>query len=137
MLLGVGAAYTGSSYEIGTLTRMGPGFFPTALGVILAFIGVLIAGTASYGETEELAPATSSQPDWRGWICIISGAVLFIVFAAHGGLLLATFSCVFVAAMGDRTNSWKQAALLATGVTAFGILLFAYVLRVQIPVIGF
>ncbi|MDB5406662.1 MAG: tripartite tricarboxylate transporter TctB [Rhodospirillales bacterium] len=136
MLLGIGAAYTGSGYEMGSLTRMGPGFFPTALGVLLAFVGVLIAGSASFGEADEVH-ATSTPPDWRGWICIIAGALLFVLFASHGGLLLATFSCVFVAAMGDRTNTWKQAALLAAGVTVFGIVVFAYGLRVQIPIVGF
>lgn len=136
MLLGAGTAYTGSGYEMGSLTKMGPGFFPTALGIIMALVGVLIAGTASYGDAED-AHSTSAPPDWRGWICIIAGAALFIVFAAHGGLLLATFSCVFVAALGDRTNTWKQAAVLATGVTVFGVLVFAYGLRVQIPIVGF
>jgi putative Ca2+/H+ antiporter (TMEM165/GDT1 family) len=137
MLLGAGAAITGSSYEMGSLTRMGPGFFPTALGVLLAFVGFLIAGSASYGETADDVHTPSAPADWRGWICIISGALLFIVFAAHGGLLLATFSCVFVAALGDRTNTWKQALLLAAGVSVFGILVFAYALRVQIPIVGF
>jgi hypothetical protein len=136
MLLGIGAAVTGSGYEMGSLTRMGPGFFPTALGVLLAFVGVLIAGSAFYETADESAEA-SAPPDWRGWICIIAGALLFIVFAAHGGLLLATFSCVFVAALGDRTNTWKQAALLASGVAVFGIVVFAYALRVQIPIVGF
>jgi hypothetical protein len=137
MLLGAGAALTGSGYELGTLTKMGPGFFPTALGVILALVGVLIAGSASYGETAEDIHGAAAPSDWRGWICIISGALLFIVFAAHGGLLLATFSCVFVAALGDRTNTWKQAFLLAAAVSVFGIIVFAYALRVQIPIIGY
>jgi hypothetical protein len=137
MLLGAGAALTGSGYEMGSLTKMGPGFFPTALGILLAFVGVLIAGSASYGETTDEMHAVATPADWRGWGCIIGGAVLFIVFAAHGGLLLATFSCVFVAALGDRTNTWKQAFLLAAGVSVFGILVFAYALRVQIPIVGF
>jgi Tripartite tricarboxylate transporter TctB family len=137
MLLGAGAAYTGSRYEIGTLTKMGPGFFPTVLGVLMALIGVLIAGAATIGGTAENTHAASAPPDWRGWICIIAGAGLFILFAAHGGLLLATLSCVFVAAMGDRTNTWKQALTLAIGVTAFGVIVFAYGLKVQIPIVGF
>ena len=46
VLLGVGAAVTGSGYKFGTLARMGPGFMPVVLGVVLAFIGILIAITA-------------------------------------------------------------------------------------------
>ncbi|SRR5579862_8207990 len=135
MLLGAGAAVVGSRYDIGTLRRMGPGFFPTVLGILLAFIGVLIAGSAS------LNPSSSDtevalKPDWRGWFCIVAGAVLFVTLAAHGGLILATMACVFVAAMGDRDNRWIEALLLAAGVTIFGVGLFYYVLRIQIPLFG-
>ena len=39
LLLGVGAAVIGTGYKFGTLARMGPGFMPVMLGVVLAFIG--------------------------------------------------------------------------------------------------
>ena len=135
MLLGAGAAVIGSRYQIGNLTRMGPGFFPTVLGILLAFIGVLIAGTASYGAAST-APEAPIRPDWRGWLCIVSGAGLFIALAAHAGLVPATMACVFVAALGDRGNNWRNALGLAIGVTFFGTLLFSYVLKIQIPIFG-
>ena len=47
LLLGLGAILQGRNYSIGTLSRMGPGFFPVALGVILALAGVAIAISAS------------------------------------------------------------------------------------------
>ena len=135
VLIGGGAAVVGSQYQMGSLTRMGPGFFPTALGVLLAILGIVIAGTAAYSPTPAAA-GPAMRPDWRGWLCIAGGAFLFIALAGHGGLVPATFACVFVAAMGDRTNSWKEAALLAAGVTFFGTLLFAYLLQISIPVFG-
>lgn len=135
MLLGAGAAVLGSRYQVGSLTHMGPGFFPTALGILLAFIGVLIAGTASHGSSSG-APNATTRPDWRGWLCIVSGAGLFIGLAAYAGLAPATLACVFVAALGDRGNSWKNALFLAIGVTVFGTLLFSYVLHIQIPIFG-
>ncbi len=135
MLLGTGAAIIGSRYNIGSLTRMGPGFFPTALGILLAFIGVLIAGSACY-VSQSNAPDATTPPDWRGWLCIVSAAGLFIALAARAGLVPATLACVFVAALGDRGNSWREAGLLAIGITIFGTLLFVYVLRIQIPMFG-
>jgi len=35
LLLGVGAAVTGSGYKFGSLARMGPGFMPVVLGVVV------------------------------------------------------------------------------------------------------
>ena len=135
MLLGAGAAVVGSRYDIGTLRRMGPGFFPTVLGILLAFIGVLIAGSASLNAASS-DHESALKPDWRGWFCIVAGAGLFVALAAHAGLVPATMACVFVAAMGDRTNRWIEALLLACGVTIFGVGLFYYVLRIQIPLFG-
>ncbi|HEY1503906.1 MAG TPA: tripartite tricarboxylate transporter TctB family protein [Stellaceae bacterium] len=135
VLVGGGAAIIGSRYQMGSLTRMGPGYFPTVLGVILAFIGLVIAGSAAY-VAPAAAEAPSLRPDWRGWLCIAAAALLFIGLARYAGLVAATFVCVFVAALGDRENSWKESALLAAGVTVFGVLLFAFVLHVQIPIFG-
>src|ERR1700680_2382950 len=92
MLLGAGAAIVGSRYNIGSLTRMGPGFFPTVLGILLAVIGVLIAGSAAYSAKSD-AVETALRPDWRGWLCIVSGAGLFIVLASRAGLVPATLAC--------------------------------------------
>lgn len=138
VLVGGGAAIVGSQYQIGGLTHMGPGYFPTALGIILAIIGIIIAGSAAF--TPAPAPVTGEapavKPDWRGWLCITGATVLFIALARYVGLVAATFVCVFVAAMGDRENSWKEAALLAAGITVFGVTLFSFILHVQIPLFG-
>jgi len=136
MLIGGGAAYVASHYRMGSLTSMGPGYFPTLLGVALAVIGIIIAGSAAYAPAPASAEAPAPRPDWRGWLCITGAALLFILLARYAGLVAATFVCVFVAALGDRDNGWKESALLAAGITGFGVLLFSFVLHVQIPIFG-
>jgi putative Ca2+/H+ antiporter (TMEM165/GDT1 family) len=136
VLIGGGAAYVGSHYQMGTLTRMGPGYFPTVLGIILALVGVIIAGTAAYTPESATAETPMPRPDWRGWFCITAAALLFVGLAKYVGLVAATFACVFVAATGDRENSWKEAVMLAVGITVFGVGLFSFVLHVQIPLFG-
>lgn len=137
ILIGLGAALEGQHYNIGTMRQMGPGFFPIALGVILVFIGILIAGASFTGGVEDGDTAMPTKPDWRGWLCIIAGPLLFILFGKYGGLAPATFLCVFVSAMGDRTSTWKGAFVLASGVTFFGVLVFAYVLKVPFAILKF
>ena len=46
ILLGLGVALKGTTYRAGTLMHMGPGFLPTALGVILVLVGIAIAAVA-------------------------------------------------------------------------------------------
>jgi putative tricarboxylic transport membrane protein len=137
ILLGLGAALEGQSYNIGTMRQMGPGFIPVALGVILVLIGITIAGTSLAGVADDGESVLPAQPDWRGWLCIIAGPLLFIIFGKFGGLAPATFACVFVSAMGDRSATWKGAFALALGITIFGVALFSYVLKVPFPVFKF
>jgi hypothetical protein len=117
----------------GTLMHMGPGFFPTVLGVVLISLGVLIAGM-SFGSLHEPDRILPAHPEWWGWACIIAGPIAFMVFGEYGGMAPATFACVFVSALGDRTATVKSSLLLALGITVFGCLLFSYVLHVPFPI---
>lgn len=141
LLIGAIAVSQGRNYPIGSLQKMGPGFFPVALGALLIVLGVLIAGTASSGAAEavEGLPQPEAQGGWLriilGWVCIILGPVFFIVFGRFFGLLPATFACVFVSALGDRDTTLRGATILSAGVTVFGILLFSYVLKLSMPIL--
>lgn len=135
ILFGLVMSLKGPSYRLGTLMHMGPGFLPTVLGVILIGLGIAIAGSAlgvPAGEEEDILP---EHPEWWGWACILSSPLFFILFGSYGGMAPGTFACVFVAALGDRTATYKGAAVLAAIVTAFGVTLFHYVLQVPMPVL--
>jgi hypothetical protein len=130
ILLGTVTVWKASYYEAGTLFHMGPGYFPMILGSVLLFLGNIILWTAL---RDSSAARLLLRPEWRGWICIIGGPILFIIIGTYGGLAPATFSCVFVSALGDRKSSLKSAFLLASGITAVGVVLFSYLLQVSFP----
>lgn len=135
ILLGVGAAVTGSGYKFGTLARMGPGFMPVVLGVVLAFIGILIAVTALGSSEPDDRKFLPDNPQWFGWFCILAGPVLFIILGEYGGMIPAVFACVFVSALGDKTATYKSSFYLALGVTFFGVILFHYLLNIPFPLL--
>jgi hypothetical protein len=98
-------------------------------------LGLVIAAAAIAtpdGGDERILP---EHPEWLGWGCILAGPLLFIICGSYGGLVPATFACVFVSALGDRTSTWIGALGLATVVTAFGVTLFSYVLKVPMPIL--
>lgn len=133
IVLGLGAIAQASTYNIGSLARMGPGMFPAILGVLLVLLGLIIARTAFSApdvdeEAEDIPP-----PEWRGWGCIIGGLMAFILLGKYGGLVPATFALVFIAAMGDRQHTVRSATLLAVGVTILGIAVFSWALQLQFP----
>ncbi len=48
-------------------------------------------------------------------------------------MIPAVFACVFVCALGDNTATYKSSAILAAGVTVFGVVLFHYLLSIPFP----
>jgi hypothetical protein len=132
-LIGVGAVLEARHYNIGTLFHMGPGFFPIILGVVMTFLGILITGVAAMAPAVDDDQLIMPKPEWRAWACILAGPILFIVLGNWGGLIPATFACVFVSALGDRDSTLKSAFILATGVTVCGVALFSYLLQVSLP----
>ena len=132
-LLGIGVTFNSTTYNLGTPMHMGPGMFPFLLGIVLTFLGLVIFGTAvvtPLGEDEHILPR---QKEWRGWGCILAGPIMFIILGEFFGMVPATFSCVFVSALGDRDATVKNSFLLAAGITVVGVFLFSYVLQVPFP----
>lgn len=130
--LGLGVILQGSTYAMGTLSRMGPGFYPVALGVLLVFLGIVCLFSSGLStddeDTEHIGP-----PEWRGWLCIIGGVVSFIVLGRYGGLVPATFALVFISSLGDRTHTLVTALALSVFVTILGIVIFSWALELQFP----
>jgi len=140
LLLALGAAVfaLGLGYKMGTLNRMGAGFIPVVLGVMMMLAGIALGVTAAPPGQEKVAhplpgDGTHRGPEWRGWLCILGGVVAFVVIGDHGGLLPATFASVFISAMGDRNNTVKSAALLGAALTLFCLIVFHYGLSLQLP----
>jgi len=137
ILFGLGIALKGVTYRLGTPMHMGPGFFPTSLGVLLVLIGIAIAAPAfarsAEGEQQDES-ILPEHPEWWAWFCILMSPILFILFGRYFGMAPGTFACVFIAALGDRNRTWKSTIILASVVTVFGVALFSYFLQVPMPV---
>ncbi len=137
ILLGLFIALKGTTYRAGTLMHMGPGFLPTALGVLLVLLGIAIAAAGlssapdAHGDDQRILPP---NPQWFAWGCILSSPVAFIFFGRYFGMAPGTFACVFIAALGDKTATWRGTIILATVVTVFGVGLFSYFLQVPMPI---
>ncbi len=145
--IGLGAVYFARPLALGTLMQMGPGWFPTALGVVLSGIGVLIAFGAARrasipdyptGSVDEPAGERgadgqrNAEPDWRGWSCILGGFVAFIILFEYAGAVPAATAVVAISAFGDRGNSWKSALALALFVNVVLVAVFWQALQMPL-----
>jgi hypothetical protein len=132
VVLGAAVAIAARTYEIGSLHAMGSGFFPLVLGVLLAAVGLAILATTPL-KPPASPPRGPAGIDLRAWGCILGGIVAFVMLGRHGGLVPASFVSVFVAAMGDRSNTARDAALLAAAMTIFGVVVFHFGLHLLLP----
>jgi hypothetical protein len=130
-LFGVVGVFEGYRLGAGTLSKMGPGYVPMALGFILVGLGILMA--ANQADPGLRSEVIFEQPEWRGWLCIIAGVASFIVLGQYAGLVPAAFFSVFISALGDRTATLKGAIILSACTTLFGVVLFHYLLSISIP----
>ena len=154
-MIGIGllVVIESTTYTIGDAARMGPGYFPLLLGVLLALLGLIIAFSTDPEEVEKFeaaaaaddateATTTAALPPGkqqarrarlRGMACIIGGIIAFMILGRYGGLVPATFALVFISAMGDLNNRVVSSLILAAAVTVVGTLIFHWGLQLQFP----
>jgi hypothetical protein len=131
VLAAIGACVVAKArtYPIGTASHMGPGFMPVVYGTLIGLVGLVLIATAS----RRTAEANTLPPDARAAACILGGLIAFIVVGGSIGFAPATFVSVFIAALGDRSNSPRDAALVAGALVVVAAVVFSYGLGLQLP----
>jgi len=131
LTIGLGAIYMGRGLTMGTALKMGPAYFPTLLGGLLAFIGV-ISLIRSFVSKGEAIPAFA----WRPLFLIVAATVVFGLIVRGAGLLVALPLFVMMTAFASVKFRWAPTLALAVGATIFCALVFVKGLGVPLPLIG-
>ena len=138
--VGVAFAWGATKYSLGTGARMGPGYFPTMLGVLMAILGGVITFKAMVVETEDGDKVGSWA--WKPLLFIIAANLLFglmlgglpsIKFPAFG-LIVGIYVLTFVASLAGEEFKFKEVAVLATILAIMSYLAFIVLLKLQFPV---
>ena len=133
MTIGTGFLVYSRALDIGTASRMGPGYFPIILSILMILLGLVIAGLALRGPTTE---HSFGQVPWRGLLLLI-GAVLFFGFVVRGlGLASAVLIVVLATAWASRYARLRSSLLLSIGLAAFCAVLFIRLLGLPLPLTG-
>ncbi|MDO9569609.1 MAG: tripartite tricarboxylate transporter TctB family protein, partial [Hydrogenophaga sp.] len=126
--LGVFAAVYAQRYEFGDLNRMGAGYFPVTLGVLLTVLGLMIAVPAFFRS----GPAI--QVKWKTFALVMASIVAFALTLKVLGLILATMLSVVLATLADNDTRWKGRLMIAVGVAAVTYLVFGLGLSMILPI---
>jgi len=140
MAVGVAFAWGASTYNVGTGARMGPGYFPLLLGILMAIIGAAVTFTSLVVETE--GGGKIGKIAWKPLVFIIGANVIFGVLLAGVpalgipafGLIIAIYALVFIASMAEGGWKVKNTFILATVLAVGSYLAFVLALKLQFPV---
>lgn len=145
ILLAIGlAVFAGSfSYEIGSLARMGPGFFPMLLGILLCLLALSLVVQSLTNSREANSMATTAVNAikvcelWRPLTLILLSIVGFALLVRSAGLPVAGLVCAILAGYADRSNRFFSIVLVALTVSISTSILFGFVFRLPVKLLPF
>ncbi|HEX4523283.1 MAG TPA: tripartite tricarboxylate transporter TctB family protein [Casimicrobiaceae bacterium] len=126
---GVFAIVIARNYPLGTAARMGPGYFPRLLGILLVVLGAALSLTALRGR----GPALPGWK-WRPVSIVLLSVVAFGLVLTHAGLVLSTIGLIVVASTASREFRLKESLLSGILLAALSVGVFVIGLKLQLPI---
>jgi hypothetical protein len=117
-------------YKMGDAARMGPGWFPFWIGVLLVAVGV---ATAAAGLNPGAAPEAVKKPELRSLAWIIGSVALFGLLLQPLGLVLSLAALVIVSSLASHEFGWKGTLANAVVLVVFSVGAFVQGISLQIP----
>jgi predicted outer membrane lipoprotein len=140
VVIGIAFAWGATTYNIGEGARMGPGYFPLVLGILLAAIGSFTIFEAMVVETEDGEPV--GKIAWKPLFFIIGSNVVFGIMLGGipklgipaMGLIVGIYALTFIASLAGDEHKNKEVIVLATVLAVMSYLAFIVLLKLQVPV---
>ena len=138
----VGGAFAigAGAYSMGESARMGPGYFPRMLGIVLLLLGAFIVFASLVVETED--GEKIGKWAWRPVTFVIGANLAFGVLLAGlpsiglpgMGMIAAIYGLTILSGLAGDEFVLKEMLLLATVLSVGSYLAFILLLKLQIPV---
>lgn len=117
------------NYQMGTAVRMGPGYFPTVLGGMLAVLGLLVVIESFAIEGQKVAKFY-----FRPLLFILAACLAFAYLLKPLGVMLSIVALVFVGAYGGHEFKFKEVAILTVAMVIVSVLVFVKGLTLPFPI---
>ena len=139
IVVGVAFAWGATNYKVGDAARMGPGYFPLMLGILLAILGLVVTFNALIVETEDGDKIGSIA--WKPLFFIILSNLSFGVLLGglpsiglpYMGLSAAIIALTFIAALAGDEFRFKEVLILSLILAVACYLTFIVALKLQFP----
>lgn len=124
------AAWVARDYPMGSALRMGPGYFPLVLGMLLALLGLAtcVRGLAVGGERIE-------SMRFRPLVLILGAVGIFAVAIENAGIIVSTILAVAAATAASRESRVREVLVLVIVLLALAVGVFTYALGLPFKLI--
>ena len=116
---------------MGSAGRMGPAYFPTALGILLSLVGAGAFVRSFFRQGEPIG-----RLYWRELTLVLVAVVLFGFLVRDAGLVPATLVLVMISAYASDKFNLAKTVALAIGAALFAVGLFVKLLGLPMPIFG-
>ena len=127
--IGAFALIYGSKYTLGTAARMGPGYFPRILGILMIVLGALLALRALRLRGDRV-PGWK----WRPTLLVLGSVVLFGAIVKIVGMAIATIVLIVTASAASHEFRPKEALIAGGFLAALAVAVFVLGLNLQLPI---
>lgn len=121
---GAAAVAIGGRYPIGSTARMGPGYFPVLIGVLLIVIGLVVGVRGIRVDAERVGPFA-----FKPLLLVLGAVALFALTIESMGLPIALLRVIVVGYLANPRWQWGELVLLAVLLTAVSVGVFYYGLK--------
>jgi hypothetical protein len=115
-------------YQMGTAVRMGPAYFPTMLGGLLAVLGAIVLFSSLAVEGPPVP-----KLHFRPLVMISIACIAYGYLMKPAGLVGATAALVYLSAAGGHEFNWKEVTVLYVILILFSWLVFVKGLTLPFP----
>lgn len=129
ILFAAAVLYIGSDYNVGRGGRIGPGYVPRVIGLLLLALGALQLLSAF--RSEEMIDASIA---WRPLLLVTGGILCFALLLDRAGLIVAIIATCVIAGPAAYGNTILSLVTSGVALAGFSWILFVYFLKLAIPV---
>ena len=127
--IGIGAIVIASNYPLGSAARMGPGYFPRMLGILLIVLGAIVALRALRLQ----GPPLPRWP-WRPTVTVLGSVVLFGAIVNWLGVAFSTILLIVTASTASHEFRPKEALIAGVLLAGLAVGVFVIGLKLQLPI---
>jgi Tripartite tricarboxylate transporter TctB family len=126
---GVAAIAIGSNYALGTAARMGPGYFPRILGLLLIALGLALALRAL-----RLSGPPVPAFKWRPLVIVLGSVSVFGMVVNYAGVVLSTVLLIVASSAASHEFRVRESLISGVALAALAVGVFVIGLKLQLPI---